>query len=282
MVYLDQQRWNELRESFEMFVERSEYTTYSPPHLKRLIGAARFFFNDKLLLDELVDRKICQPVVLAAVVAIDYLGYLHPQLAPPSVQGGIHVVNNNGDRNKKAAEKEITVVVPDIAIAPPNLFWILEKSESFAVTTMNELLNRFDVQSLSKLKNEHGQRAVDIASAACKQQITSRLYFFKRYELESGSSDAFHRSDNSAIFFAVDHENSMKKVALKMFKQKYRFERQIAIREKALFNPLYVLAMLGSHSADTDPLFEAACLKTENFASFRYCIVLERYVFFSN
>eukprot|EP01042_Synura_sphagnicola_P018850 gene18850-23842_t len=71
------------------------------------------------------------------------------------------------------------------------------------------VLNKYPhrVGELTDALDKKGRRCLDIASPNCKQLMLKKLYLHGRYEVNPGPPE--HRSATSAVFFAVDHEDSV-------------------------------------------------------------------------
>ena len=155
------------------------------------------------------------------------------------------------------------------------------------------------VELLALTLDEHGRRAVDIATPLCKGEILKRLFLCGRFEIKDGPP--LHMSGTSRVHYAIDHDPSLpekRQVVLKFMKNRDQWEREILQRQSCglELSPLadappplppssprletphadaaqYIVPLLGSYAALEDKDF-ARQLQTRGFASHPFLLVM--------
>ena len=104
-------------------------------------------------------------------------------------------------------------------------------------TAVASVLDRYEnyIQKLASATDEHGRKAVEIATPLCKSEILKRLFLCGRYELKDGPP--LHQSMTSRVHYAIDHDHMLDgpvEVVLKFMKNRDQFLREIKQRESCL------------------------------------------------
>ena len=72
-------------------------------------------------------------------------------------------------------------------------------------------LHSESIEQLAMAPDEHGRRAVDIATPLCKGEILKRLYLCGRFEIKDGPP--LHQSATSRVHYAIDHLSASLSIA---------------------------------------------------------------------
>lgn len=134
----------------------------------------------------------------------------------------------------------------------------------------NDANNNGYVRALSEITNEKHQKAVDIATERCRHAILRRMYYHARYELLPGP--IVHKSVNSLVRLAVDHDGNKATVALKFMKNKQQFYREIRIRRDYDFSSEFVLPLRNYHDGDEDLSYREEAI-AKGFGEYPYCVI---------
>lgn len=134
------------------------------------------------------------------------------------------------------------------------------------------------IKYLSNFPDGQGHKAIDIATTKCLREILVRMYFCGRYEIHKGNY--MHKSMNSLIRLAVDHEDDKRLVALKFMRNRQQFDREVNLRgglSVGLGTGMkandYVLEMLRYMDSDGDPIYRQEAAR-KGYGQYAYCIVM--------
>ena len=132
------------------------------------------------------------------------------------------------------------------------------------------------IQNLAFSLDEHGRRAVDIATPICKKQILKKLFLCGRYEIKSGSP--LHQSTTSRVHYAIDHSSTTveeNQVVLKFMKNREQFLREISQRSTDDDDTIkkFVVPVMCYYDSDKDLEFYDQLQSTE-YVTHPYLLVL--------
>ena len=148
-----------------------------------------------------------------------------------------------------------------------------------------DLLEEFSsrIPQLAEAVDAHGRPALGVANTANKRLLLARMYFFGRYNIQSGSAE--HMSATCKLHFAEwvgssndsDNESSSivsRRVALKFMKNKAQFLSEVSHRQEKQLDGRYVMSMIASHDSDTDPEYRQETIR-RGFSEYPYLVVMD-------
>ena len=189
--------------------------------------------------------------------------------------------------NVKTSEEVIYALVKhDLPIHRGHCYswtFVLEKFKSnvsLCIYLVKKLFDQYQAQrpevcrELAYSRDELGRTAISIVHADVRKVINQYLLFMGRFEMKEGPPE--HKSNTCIVVLAFDHDNHMKKVALKFMKKRDGFLRELTSRDGV--DSRYVLPIEqffdGSGSAESDRQFLAYLERVEALKDYKYLLVL--------
>jgi len=125
---------------------------------------------------------------------------------------------------------------------------------------------------LADARDQHGRKAVDIATPKCQELIRSRLFFYERYDIRAYGAKE-HQSATCIVALAVDRKDENQDVALKFMKRRDQFERERAFHVNNSLDNEYVMDITRTHDGDKDRKFKSECTN-KGYSGYNYCLVM--------
>ena len=127
---------------------------------------------------------------------------------------------------------------------------------------------------LAHSKDELGRSAVSIVSEDVLKLINQYLLFMGRFEMKVGPPE--HKSNTCVVIIAVDHDNQLKKNALKFMRNRDGFFRELTSRDG--IDTAFVLPIEhsfdGTGSTESDKKFLSYLEKVETLKEYKYMLAL--------
>ena len=127
---------------------------------------------------------------------------------------------------------------------------------------------------LSEQLDANGRRAVDVASAANRQLIMKRIYYFGVFSIKLGCAE--HMSATCKLHFACmfDEHGKSRNVAMKFMKNRDQFLSEITFRVDKKLDPQFVVDVICSFDSDADPAYRLEADR-RGFAEYPYLVVMD-------
>ncbi|CAM9618024.1 unnamed protein product, partial [Chrysoparadoxa australica] len=136
--------------------------------------------------------------------------------------------------------------------------------------------------SLCDLEDGRGATAYSMASLACRRVMEDACFFLGRYKLPPNECTPLYKSESCAVLRATDHSCPSappRHVALKLMRNKSRFERERSLRERFRLEKDFVMPLLQEHeckeSSTDNGGFREAQRRYELLEDLRYCLVMD-------